>query len=34
LEKLLEIRLQQGDEKLMSKLGEQKGWASDYTANK
>jgi hypothetical protein len=34
LEKLLEIRLQQGDEKLMRQQTEQKGWAADYTANK
>lgn len=34
LEKLLEIKYQQGDEKMMSKMNENKGWALDSTANK
>lgn len=34
LEKLLEIKLSQGDEKLQSKLKEQHGCAVDSTANK
>lgn len=34
LEKLLEIKYLQGDEKMMSKMNENKGWAQDSTANK
>ena len=34
LEKLLEIKYLQGDEKMMSKMNENKGWALDSTANK
>ena len=34
LEKLIEIKFMQGDEQMMSKMNENKGWAIDSTANK